>query len=81
MNWLRRLLRKWLGIEAEESQQAMMRALISNLSDDLEYEKKWRIELTASLRKQASAQPARKTTVYSDYETSQQAALREFEEK
>jgi hypothetical protein len=81
MNWLRRWLREWFGIEAAWVAMASMQRSIESLRDDLEYEKKWRIELTASLRKQASTQPARKTTVYSDYETSQQAALREFEEK
>jgi hypothetical protein len=80
MQWLRRKLRKWLGIDAEESQQALMRAILSNLSDDMKEFDEWRKELTKSMRGKPS-QPPRKTVVYSDYETSQQIALKDFEEK
>lgn len=76
MKWLRNKLMRWLGVEELERKLSLHAALLSNLSDELEHEKKWRVELT--LRGKVSP---RKTVVYSDYETSQQIALKEFEEK
>lgn len=80
MNWLKQWLRVWLGIERQERQMALWTALVSNHSDDLKELDSWRQKLTEGLRGKAS-QVRRTALVYSDYETSQQKVLAEFEEK
>ena len=78
VNWLRSRLRKWLGIEDCVSYTHMvgelgaMQQRLDNYSKELDAFK-------SALKSKAAQAPPR--PVYTDYESSQQAVLAEFEEK
>jgi predicted phage tail protein len=78
MNWLRSLLREWLGLDDcithdefiayQETQQMLISALQAQLT-----------EFKQALK--AKAQQVRVAPVYVDYETAQVKALEQFKEK
>ena len=80
MNWLRSRLRKWLGIQnlSDKLDYHLLHDVANHSARiaDLEHEL---IEFRAALKAKAAQVPQR--PVYTDYESSQQAVLAEFEEK
>ena len=79
VNWLRSRLRAWLGIEqlaggveSRSFENGSLQAQITTLQRELD-------KFRAALKAKAAQAPAH--PVYTDYESSQQAVLADFEEK
>jgi hypothetical protein len=80
MNWLRTKLRKWLGIEDQSHN------IVSLCEEMVKREQETRLlvselESFRTALKAKAAQAPQVTKLYTDYESSQTAALRDFEKE
>ena len=80
LEWIRQWLRAWMGMDDDRLSLADsildLQSQVDQLRDALRLEQDWRREFTASLRNKSSVKA---TPRYTDYESSQQAVLSEFE--
>ena len=79
MNWIRAKFREWLGVEIQSAKLLVMQNEIESLQNSVHKLEGDLFEFRAALKARAAQVPQR--PVYTDYESSQQAVLAEFEEK